>query len=170
MMRCICAMVLFALALSTQVAAENKSSKARGGEPIRIKSDELFTDNSRKMATFSGNVVARQGDVTIYADKLVVSYSQESGEVSTAEVFGNVRIVQGDRRAQSAHGLYDAGGARITLDGNPKVFQGSDVISGKQIIYYLDDERSEVTSGPGERVDAVIHPRGKGSDGRPAHP
>ncbi|HZV82463.1 MAG TPA: lipopolysaccharide transport periplasmic protein LptA [Geobacteraceae bacterium] len=170
MMRSIFAVILFVMAMSTQVSAETKALQSRGDEPIRIKSDELFTDNNRKMATFSGNVVARQGDVTIYSDKLVVSYSQESGEISTAEVIGNVRIVQGSRRAQSAHGIYDAKLAKITLDGNPKVFQGSDVISGKLIIYYLDEDRSEVTSGPGERVDAVIHPRGKASDGRPAKP
>ncbi len=170
MMRSICAVILLVMALATQVSAETKALQGRGDEPIRIKSDELFTDNSRKVATFSGNVVARQGDVTIYTDKLVVSYSPENGAVSTAEVFGNVKIVQGNRRAQSDHGIYDAKLAKITLDGNPRVFQGSDVVSGKQIIYYLDEERSEVTSGPGERVDAVIHPRGKGSDGRPAQP
>lgn len=170
MIRFTIAVILFVMATSTPLSAETKALQGRGDEPIRIKSDELFADNNRKMATFTGNVVARQGDLTIYSDKLVVSYSQESGEVSSAEVFGNVRILQGSRRAQSAHGIYDAKLARITLDGSPKVFQGSDVVSGKLIIYYLDEERSEVTSGPGERVDAVIHPRGKGSDGRPAKP
>lgn len=170
MMRFCLAVIMFVMAMSGQVSGETRTLQARGDEPIRIKSDELLTDNSRKMATFSGNVVARQGDVTIYADKLVVSYSQESGAISTAEVFGNVRIVQGNRRAQSAHGIYDAKLAKITLDGNPRVFQGDDVISGKLITYYLDEARSEVTSGPGERVDAVIHPRGKTSDVRPAKP
>jgi lipopolysaccharide export system protein LptA len=158
------------MTVTSPLTALASAEPVRSNEPIRIKSDELFTDNNRKMATFTGNVVARQGDMTIYADKLVVSYSEENGAISTAEVTGNVRIVQGNRRAQSAHGIYDAKLARITLDGNPRVFQGNDTVSGKQIIYYLDEERSEVTSGPGERVDAVIHPRGKASDGQPAKP
>jgi lipopolysaccharide export system protein LptA len=162
------AVIMIVLAMAGQLSAQAVPAPTRSDEPIRIKSDELHTDNARKVATFTGNVVARQGDVTIYGDKLVVSYSEESEEVSTAEVFGNVRIVQGNRRAQSAHGIYDAKLAKITLDGNPKVYQGNDILSGKLIIYYLDEDRSEVTSGPGERVDAVIHPRGKASDGRPA--
>lgn len=170
MKRIALAVFLLIVAVAPQLFAEVKSLKSRADEPIRIKSDGLFTDNNRKMATFTGNVVARQGDVTIYADKLVVSYSEEGGEVSTAEVFGNVRIIQGNRRAQSDHGIYDARQARITLDGNPRVYQESNVVSGTTITYYLDEDRSEVNSGAGGRVEAVIHPRGKAVDARPAKP
>lgn len=164
------AVILVLVTMASQLFAETRSLKSRADEPIRIKSDELFTDNNRKMATFSGNVVARQGDVTIYADKLVVSYSQESGDVSTAEVFGNVRIIQGNRRAQADHGIYDAKQAKITLDGNPRVTQESNVVSGTTITYFLDENRSEVSSGGGGRVEAVIHPRAKAADVRPAKP
>ena len=66
--------------------------------------------------------------------------------------------------------MYYAKEAKIVLDGNPKVFQNNDFISGKLITYFLDEDRSEVTSGSGTRVEAVIHPREKGSDGRPAKP
>lgn len=146
--------------------AESKIPSSRSSEPIKIKSDQLLTDNNLKMATFTGNVAARQGDLTIYADKLVVRYAGDEGGISSAEVTGNVRIVQGERRAQAEHGLYDAKRSRIVLDGNPKVFQNSDTISGKVITYYLDQDKSEITSDSESRVEAVIHPKGKGSDGR----
>lgn len=165
------ATTLIILLLATTFAfAEKKTPIARSKEPIQIKSDQLLTESSRKMATFTGNVAARQGDLTIYADKLVVSYSETDNGISSAEVFGSVRIIQGERRAQADHGVYDAKHAKITLDGNPKVFQQNDAISGKVIIYFLDEDRSEVTSGPGTRVEAVIHPREKGSDGRQSKP
>jgi len=170
MKRIALAVALLIMTITSQHLAEAKSPKPRADEPIQIKSDGLLTDNNRKMATFTGNVVARQGDVTIYADKLVISYSEDGGEVSTAEVFGNVRIIQGNRRAQSDHGIYDAKQARITLDGNPRVYQESNVVSGTTITYFLDEDRSEVNSGAGGRVEAVIHPRGKATDVRPAKP
>lgn len=170
MMRVFLAAILLSVTLTAPAFAEGKAALPRSDEPIRIKSDELFTDNNRKTAVFTGNVAARQGDLTIYADKLVVNYAEEGGAISTAEVTGNVRIIQGDRRAQAAHGVYDAKRARITLDGAPKVFQNDDVVSGTIITYFLDEGRSEVTSGSGGRVEAVIHPRGKGTDGRPAKP
>lgn len=163
-------LLLFLLSVPTLLFAGTKLPAARDSEPIKIKSDRLLTDNNRKVATFEGNVAARQGDLTIYADKMVIKYADEEGGISTAEVFGNVRIIQDERRAQADHGLYDAKRATITLDGNPKVFQSSDTISGKTITYYLDQDRSEVTSGSGSRVEAVIHPKSKGSDGNPAKP
>ena len=161
---------LLLILLPVVTFADGKLPFARNEEPIKIKSDKLQADNSRKMATFIGNVAARQGDLTIYGDKLVVSYSDESGAISSAEVFGTVRIIQGERRAQADHAIYDAINARIVLDGNPRVFQDSDTISGKIITYYLDQDKSEVVSGADSRVEAVIHPKRKRSDGNPPKP
>jgi lipopolysaccharide export system protein LptA len=101
---------------------------------------------------------------------MVINYADNEGRISTTEVFGNVRIIQGERRAQAEHGIYDAKLATITLDGNPKVFQNSDTISGKIITYFLDQDKSEVTSGSGSRVEAVIHPKSKRKDEKPAKP
>jgi lipopolysaccharide export system protein LptA len=108
--------------------------------------------------------------MTIYSDRMVVSYAEEEGEISTIEVFGNVRITQLERRAQSDHGIYNAKNGTIVLDGNPKVFQDNDTISGNIITYYLDQEKSEVLSGSGKRVEAVIHPKGKKRDSAPKQP
>jgi len=170
MMRVLMTGLVLLLLLPASVYAEGKLPFARSEEPIKIKSDKLFADNERKMATFTGNVAARQGDLTIYADRLVVSYADDSGDISSAEVFGNVRIIQGERRAQADHAIYDAKNSRIVLDGNPKVFQNSDTISGKIITYYLDENKSEVTSGGDSRVEAVIHPKGKTKDGKSSKP
>jgi lipopolysaccharide export system protein LptA len=155
---------------SATILAAGKPLQPRSELPIKITSDELVADNNRKTATFTGNVIARQADLTIYADKLVVSYAAEGNEISTAEVTGNVRIVQGARRAQSSRGVYDAKTGKIVLEGDPRVLQGDDQITGTVITYYLDEDRSEVTGRKGERVEAVIHPRGKGADGRPTKP
>lgn len=150
--------------------AEPRISATRGKEPIKIKSDRLVTDNASKTATFTGNVAARQGDLTIYSDRMVIRYSDEDGEISSSEVSGNVRILQNERRAQADHGIYDAKNGTIVLDGNPKVFQNSDMISGKIITYYLDQDKSEVTSGQGSRVEAIITPGGKGGNGKATKP
>jgi len=162
--------LLASLSFIPTLFAETKLPSPRSNEPIKIKSDQLVTDNNLKIATFTGNVVARQGDVTIYSDKMVISYSDEQGGISTAEVFGNVRIIQGERRAQADHGIYDAARATVTLDGNPKAFQKSDTISGKVITYYLDMDKSEVTSDSGSRVEAVIQIKGKERNDKPSTP
>jgi lipopolysaccharide export system protein LptA len=143
------------------VAPAAFAAPAANREPLKIKSDTLHADNEKKTATFEGKVVARQGELTLYADRLVISYSGESRDLSRVEAFGNVRILQGARQASGAHAVYEPKLARILLDGSPRVTQGGDVITGKLITYYVNEQRSEVTGGPNERVEAVIHPGGK---------
>lgn len=160
-----CLAILLCLAVAAGVCTAQAAPAERNSLPIEIKSNELVTDSAAKTATFAGKVSARQGDITIYSDKLVVRYGSDSREVEKVEAFGNVRIVQGNRRGEASHAVYDSKGGKIILDGNPKVFQGEDVISGKVITYFLDEQRSVVTGEPGARVEAIIHPKEKGKSG-----
>ena len=63
--------------------------------------------------------------------------------------------------------MYDPKEARIVLDGNPRVVVGEDVITGKVITYFVNQQKSVVTGGPKERVEAVIHPGGKNAGAKP---
>jgi len=150
--------VWFPVSASSPSAAV--SSKDRSALPITVKSNEMNADNSAKTAVFSGKVVAKQGDVTIFSDKLVVSYADKGGDVEKIEAFGNVRIVQMKRTGFSGQAVYESATGRIVMTGSPRVVQGEDSISGKIITYYLDDEKSYVTNDgdPKARVEAVINP------------
>lgn len=158
-------MILACLALAVGLGTAHAAPVERNSLPIQIKSNELVADNAARTATFLGKVAARQGDITIYSDKLVIHYGGANQEVEKVEAFGNVRIVQGNRHGEAEHAVYDNKGGKIVLDGNPKVFQGEDVITGKVITYFVDEQRSVVTGGPEQRVNAVIHPKEKGKSG-----
>lgn len=152
----------FLLLASQALAAPAAKSdhKDRSGLPITIKSNELTADNKGKTAIFTGKVVAKQGDVTIFADKIIVNYADKKGDVEKIEASGNVRIVQQNKTGTAAQAVYESRDGRITLTGDPKVMQGTDSVSGKVITYYVDDDRSVVTGGgdPKARVEAVINP------------
>nr|WP_279342475.1 lipopolysaccharide transport periplasmic protein LptA [Geotalea sp. SG265] len=142
----------------------------KSNQPIKIKSNELFTDTAGRTATFVGKVAARQGDMTIYADRLVIKYSEKERDVDAVEASGNVRVIQGDRQAAAGHAVYDNKAGKIVFDGSPKVYQGNNVVSGRVITYFVEEQRSVVTGGGDGaegRVEAEIHPRGKGKDGNP---
>jgi lipopolysaccharide export system protein LptA len=162
-MKSLFAIFLLLFALVSLASAEPAANK----EPLKIKSDTLNADNEKKSATFEGKVVARQGDMTLYADRLVITYTASGSDLSKVEAFGNVRIMQGGRQASSAHAVYDPNTARILLDGSPKVVQGDDVITGKVITYFVNEQKSVVTGGPNQRVEAVIHPGGKNAGSKP---
>ena len=149
--------------VSSSIAAQTDKPvrKDRSHMPITIKSNEMTADNKGKTAIFSGKVVAKQGDITIFSDKLVVNYAEKNSEVDKVEAIGNVRIVQLNRTGIASQAVYESRDGRITLTGspNPKVMQGSDSVSGKIITYYVDDDKSFVSGGgdPNSRVEAVIN-------------
>ncbi|KAB0669523.1 lipopolysaccharide transport periplasmic protein LptA [Oryzomonas sagensis] len=146
------------LPLATVFAAAHKD---RSSLPIAIKANELAADNKGKTAIFSGKVVAKQGDITIYADRLIINYGDKKNDVEKIEANGNVRIVQENRIGTATHAVYESKLGRITLTGNPKIMQGADTMSGNIITYFIDEDRSEVSSGAGRPVEVVIHPTAK---------
>ena len=112
------------------------AAPAASKEPLKVKSDTLHADNEKHTATFEGKVVVRQGDLTLYADRLLISYSGDGKELSRVEAFGNVRILQGTSQATGAHGVYEPKEARILLDGSPRVIsQGGNEVTGELITY-----------------------------------
>lgn len=149
--------------LQVEVASESfaapKGKQDRSSKPITIKADELKADNKGKTAIFTGRVVARQEDVTIYSDKLIIYYGENEEQVDKIEAIGSVRILQTSRIGTGGHALYENKLGKITLSVNPKVIQDKDSITGKVIVYYLDEDRSVVTGGENARVEAVIHPK-----------
>lgn len=149
------------LIIAAQVSAApaaKPTSRDRSSLPITIKSNELSADNKGKIAVFSGKVIAKQGDITIYADKVTVNYGDTKGEVEQIEATGSVRIVQTNRTGVASQAIYNSREGRITLTGSPKVIQGDDTVSGKTITYFIDDDKSVVSGGGDSRVEAVIHP------------
>lgn len=151
----ICLMLAFAAASAAEQGEER---------PITIKSNELQADQKSRTATFIGKVVAKQDDITIHADKLVVRYAEGAGDVEKVEAFGNVSIVQQNRIGTSQYAVYFNKEGKITLSGSPKVVQGKDMVTGREITYYVNEEKSVVTGGPENRVEAVIFPKGKGKN------
>jgi len=165
-LRCIVLIFLWCLLPASVNSAVVTAHKDRSSLPITVKSNEMTADNIRKTAVFSGKVVAKQGDVTIFTDKLVVSYADKNKEVEKVEAFGNVRIVQLNRTGFADQAVYDSRNGRIVLTGTPRVVQGGDSISGKVITYFVDDDKSDVSSGgdPKSRVEAIINPPARKND------
>lgn len=134
----------------------------RSDQPIQIKSNQLSSDGAGKVATFTGSVVARQGDVTIYCDRLVVYYGDQESDVSKVEAFGSVRVIQGNRQGHAGKATFDNRVGTVVLEENPRVNQGNDTVTGKVITFFLNEQKSLVTGGADRRVEAVINPKGDG--------
>lgn len=161
----LCTWCLLSVSVASAAPAP-PGNRDRSGQPITVKANEMTADNKEKTAVFSGKVVAKQGDITIFADKLIVNYLEKGGDVEKVEALGSVRIVQLNRTGFADKAEYDSLSGRVVLTGSPRVVQGGDSISGKVITYYVDGDRSDVSSGgdPKARVEAIINPPARKSD------
>jgi lipopolysaccharide export system protein LptA len=137
------------------------STRELGTRPIDVTADSLSADSTRNIVTFEGNVVARQADITLYADRVQADYSREAGAIDRIEAVGNVRFVQEGREARSPRATFLNLEQRIILSGGATLRQGQNTVRGETVTIFLRENRSVVTGGKdGGRVEAVINPKG----------
>ncbi len=146
-----------AAALAEPVAGGGYSND----QPIQISSDRLEGDDAKGLVTFLGNVIATQGTISIYAEKLTVIYVPKGREIDRVEAEQGVRIVQGDRVATGQKAVFFNREGKVVLTGNPKVHEGADFVEGEEITVLLNEEKSIVKGGGTSRVNAIFHPQGK---------
>lgn len=125
-------------------------------EPIYISSDRMEVDRKKGTITYSGRVVASQGEATIKSDKLTASYSADMKEMKEIVAEGSVHITHEERVATGNRAIFDGKKQTITLTGNPMamVRQGNSEISGSRITFFIEEDRA-VAEG---KVKGTIFP------------
>jgi lipopolysaccharide export system protein LptA len=159
--------VMIFLAAGTFWASGPVLAADSGKEPIHIEADRMISQEDKNSVIFIGNVDARQGDLTIRAREMTVYYAPKgkkgtgSSEVTKLICRKNVEITQGDWLGTGNRMDYLAKDRKVILSGNAKAWQGPNMVSGKTIVYYLDEKRSIVEQDKKKsgRVTAVIHPQ-----------
>ncbi len=155
------------LGLSTSVLAQAADKPVFFGnskDPVDITADKLDFDQKKRIAVFSGNVVARQAETTLEAEVLQVVFSSGS-EQDLKEIIATgkkVIVKLEDKKAVCRKMHYYADGRKIVLTGSPSIDDGKNVISGEEITFFIDDERSVVKSGQKRRVKTTIFPGQRG--------
>jgi lipopolysaccharide export system protein LptA len=121
--------------------------------PIEITADSLEVVQDRKIATFTGNVDAVQGDLVLSADQLRVHYGDDAnaapgppgmGSIRRIEADGNVFLSSPRETAQGDAGVYDVASNRLTLEGAVVLTQEENVIRGQRLEIDLVSGRSQV--------------------------
>ncbi|HEY3488573.1 MAG TPA: lipopolysaccharide transport periplasmic protein LptA [Candidatus Deferrimicrobiaceae bacterium] len=157
--------ILLAVLVASGLAADGKGklprSSDQGALPIEITADRLSADNAKNSVTFEGTVHAKQGDVTLHADKIYAEYSKSVGAIEKIVADGNVRVTQPGRSATSARAVFYNLEQRIVLSGNTVLTQGENTLKGETVTIFLRENRSVVSGGEGGgRVSGVIYPKG----------
>ncbi len=126
--------------------------------PITIHSDRMEIIQNKQIVIFTGKVIAKKEDFTLYADRLVVHYQSKNGkrEVTKMVASGNVRLVKDKWIANSGKATYFRKDEKIVLEDNPRIWHGDNVVRGDKITFYLRENRSVVESKPGHKAEAIV--------------
>jgi len=130
-------------------------------QPIDITSDRVETYSKENLIIFKGNVTARQKDIVIYADSLEAVVIEGGKGIEKVTAGGNVKIQQGLRVANCQKAVFYNIDQKVILTGDPKVWEGDDMVSGDEIVFDIEKNLIEVKGGPGGRGKAKIHPGGE---------
>ncbi|HXI86280.1 MAG TPA: LptA/OstA family protein [Parvularculaceae bacterium] len=154
----------YPLAIAAALAAAASPAAAQlvadADQPVDITGDSLEIVN--KIATWTGNVRAVQGDAILTAKKLVATLG-ENGGFTTIQAVGEVRYSNGKEAIAGDTAVYDAVARSITVSQNVIVTQGETVMTGGAIVYWLDTGRIRFTAPQGSRIRGIFHTKSASS-------
>ena len=116
-------------------------------KPIVITSQTLIADNKKNIVIFEGKVTAKNEDITIYSDKMEVSYNNSLGKITKIRASGNVKVVKNERTIFSEEATYIGEEEKIVFSGKPKAVDGGNVITGTEITYFFKKNQTIVKDG-----------------------
>lgn len=154
--KCATLMIIVAFAAYSH-EAYSQPAKHNNSGPIEITADTLAVDQKDGTATFSGNVDAKQGNIRIKSQKMVVTYTSgpqakpssanQANAISKVTLSGNITITSADDTAQGGHGIYDVKKQLIYLNDSVILSQGKNIVKGDKLVYNVATGKSEISGG-----------------------
>ena len=104
-----------------------------------IRAGRIFYDETRQRIDLTGNVRLRNDRVAVNCES-VFMVLKDGNEIDWIEAAGGVIIQSVETRALAKRAVYDADKGNFTLEGEPIVMRGKNVMTGARIIYWLDTQ------------------------------
>ena len=137
-------------------AVETGFSDHDPNDPIQFSADRLEIKREGRVATFTGNVEAVQGDMTLLAREVRVYYQDADGNdsaglggsVARIDTRGNVRLSSRGDQARGDWAVYDVERRLVTVGGNVTFQQGENTISGNRLELDLESGQGRFRGRP----------------------
>jgi lipopolysaccharide export system protein LptA len=145
---------LFALGAINPALGQESGSALRGHNsdaPIDWGAERIEVQDQQKRVVMTGNVVAKQADLTLNAERITVAYVQNNGiKVQRIDASGGVLLRSPSETARGQYAIYDLGQRIITLIGNVTLTRGGSDVNGGRLVLDLDSGRAVMDgSAPG---------------------
>jgi len=118
-----------------------QESETQSKKPVVITAKTMDADNLSHKALFVGDVVAKSDGVTVYADRMEVFYSEETGQIIRIDYEGGVKMIKNKRAIVSDRATYYGDEEKIDFRGDPRILEGDNLVTGSVIFYYPSKDR-----------------------------
>ena len=143
-------------AIASQPAAGQGTTSALRGHntnaPVDFAADRIEVQDRADRAVFSGNVVARQAQLTLNAARVTIAYSNQSNiEIQRIDASGGVTVRSPSETARGQFAIYDLRSRLITVLGGVTLTRGESVVRGGRLVLDLETGRAVMDGGGGPR-------------------
>ena len=148
MKRLVPALLLAGLAVGPAASQTSALKDHNSNAPVDVAADRIEVQDRADRAIFSGNVVVRQGELTLTAARLTVAYSSGGGvELRRIDATGGVTVKSPSETARGNVGIYDLQRRIITLIGGVSLVQKDARVNGGRLTIDLDSGRAVMDGG-----------------------
>lgn len=143
---------LAAMSLGAGLASAQDSVSALKGHdskaPIDLSADRAEAQDRVDRAIFAGNVIVRQGTLTLRTARLTLAYASEDGiDINRIDASGGVTVTSPSETAKGDFAVYDLEDGLITMVGNVRLERGGSYLSGGRLTIDLDSGRAVMDGG-----------------------
>ena len=143
---------LAAVTLGAGLAAAQDSISALKGHdsraPIDLSADRAEAQDRADRAIFAGDVVVKQGALTLRTERLTLAYASQDGiDINRIDASGGVVVTSPSETARGQFAVYDLNEGLITMVGNVRLERGGSYLSGARLTIDLDTGRAVIDGG-----------------------
>ncbi|MCY3877481.1 MAG: hypothetical protein OXF88_24725 [Rhodobacteraceae bacterium] len=151
----------FALGPGTQAGlADTSACLAHSANPgnqselIRVSAEIVTVTGGKNTVLLTGNPVLTQADLCLSANRILATYSPESGKLVTISAYEDVSFFRGSDHATSGVSHYDVETRVLVLEGNVTLTREGSTIAADEVTLNLDNETVTFSGN----VSSVINP------------
>lgn len=130
---------------------QGSTSALRGhnsNAPVDVAADRIEVQDRADRAVFSGNVVAKQADLTLNASRVTLAYTNSNGiQISRIDASGGVTVRSPSETARGQFAIYDLDSRIITMLGTVTLVRGASHVSGNRLVLDLNSGRAVMDGG-----------------------
>ena len=163
------ALVLLAAGPATAPAVAQALRNHNTNAPVDFAADNMDVQDQLNRANLTGNVVVKQGDLTLTAARLTMAYtgtvSSGNPNINRLDAAGGVTVRSPSENASGEFATYDLNRRIITMVGGVTLNQGANVLRGGRLVIDLASGRS-IMDGRSSGVPGSITGNGGRVTGR----